>query len=221
MNNHRSRASRTAALFVAVLALLALASCSSDDKSDGDSGSTTTAADSGGGDSGGGESAATVAFDKTIQQELADVGCYPGQVDGILGPETDAAILEFQKAAGLEADGELGPETESALSKDAAAGKKVCGTAPSGSTTTIVTTTTSGGGGGGATCTATSIATALPSGTKLNSYVCSEGYAAGTTSSGTFILQAEGAKWVDLGTEPCGGASAGLPPVILETGCPS
>ena len=46
---------------------------------------------------------------KAIQQELADVGCYPGAVDGVIGAKTDAAILEFQTAAGLTADGELNP----------------------------------------------------------------------------------------------------------------
>ena len=82
----------------------------------------------------------TVAFDKSIQQDLAEVGCYPGAVDGILGPASDAAILAFQGGAGLGTDGQLGPQTNAALTKAAGARTTVC----SGSTTANATTTIAG-----------------------------------------------------------------------------
>lgn len=165
------------------------------------------------------ETAATVRFDKTIQQELADVGCYKGSVDGIVGAETDAAILEFQKYSGLTADGELGPETDAALKKAAADGTKVCDSNTT--TTTSVTTTTKPAG---SPCTATALLEGIggdPS-TKITSFVCVDGYAAGTLGDGTtrFILVATDGSWERPSQDPCGSASAGLPPVILQDGCP-
>ena len=75
-------------------------------------------------------------------------------------------------------------------------------------------------GGGTAPCTATAISAALD-GESLASYVCSEGYAAGSVADteAKFILQSEDGTWVKMTTDPCGSASAGLPPVILEDGC--
>jgi hypothetical protein len=219
-----SRASTTrplraaAAVLLATLAVLAV-SCSSDDDSGSDTTTTekkeettTTSA----------TNAATVRFDKAIQSELAAVGCYRGAVDGIMGPETDAAIVEFQGAAGLTVDGELGPETESKLKEDAAAGKKVC--EANASTTTKPATTTTASPAGPA-CTATAINAALESGQKATSFVCADGWAAGGWTNGqadgAFILQAESGKWVTPAQDPCGSASAGLPPVILQDGCAS
>jgi len=43
-----------------------------------------------------------------IQKELARKGFYDGVADGVLGPKTDAAIRDFEKAAGLRALGEVG-----------------------------------------------------------------------------------------------------------------
>lgn len=210
------RMTRIVAPALGVLALISLASCSSDDKKADDTTTTTAAAETT--TTTGGESAATIAFDKEIQQELIDVGCYTGADDGIIGPETDAAIVAFQKAAGLEVDGELGPETEAALTKAVDEGEKVC----DGTTTTTApdTTTTTAASGGTAPCTATAIAAALD-GESIASYVCSEGYAAGSVADteAKFILQSEDGKWVEMTSDPCGSASAGLPPVILEDGC--
>ena len=79
------------------------------------------------------------------QEDLNAVGCWAGAVDGTMGPETEAAIKEYQEAKGLTVDGKLGPQTESALAADAAAGTTVC-TSSSGTSTT---STTSGGGGEG------------------------------------------------------------------------
>ncbi|MGN6693197.1 MAG: peptidoglycan-binding domain-containing protein [Aquihabitans sp.] len=213
LRTHRPMA-RVIAPALGVLALISLASCSSDDKSSDKTTTTvetsTTAAS--------GESAATVAFDKDIQQELKDVGCYTGADDGIIGPETDAAIVAFQTAEGLEADGEFGPETEAALTKAVDDGTKVCD--GSVTTTTAAGTTTTAANGGEAPCTATAISAALD-GEALASYVCSDGYAAGTVADtqAKFILQSEDGTWAEMTQDPCGTASAGLPPVILEDGC--
>ncbi len=68
------------------------------------------------------------------QTDLNAVGCWAGAVDGTLGPRTEAAIIAFQTAKGLEADGLLGPITKSALEDAVAAGEIVCeeGTADDG-----------------------------------------------------------------------------------------
>ena len=206
-----------AAVLLATVAVLSVA-CSSDD----DSGSDTTTTEKPATTTTSATKAATARFDKTIQSELATVGCYKGAVDGIMGSETDAAIVAFQGAAGLTVDGELGPETEAKLKEDAAAGKKVCDS--NASTTTKPGTTTTAAGAGPA-CTATAINAALTSGEKVTSFVCADGWAAGGWTNGqadgAFILQAEGGKWTKPAQDPCGSASAGLPPVILQDGCAS
>ena len=46
-----------------------------------------------------------------IQQELKDRGLYSGEVDGIYGSKTEAAVIRFQKQQGLSADGIAGPQT--------------------------------------------------------------------------------------------------------------
>ena len=46
-----------------------------------------------------------------IQQELKDRGLYSGEVDGIYGSQTKAAVIRFQKQQGLSADGIAGPQT--------------------------------------------------------------------------------------------------------------
>jgi hypothetical protein len=206
--------SRLLALPLVLVIALGAAACSSDDSSKDTTTTvkkttTTTEAAS---------NAATVRYDKTVQAELKTVGCYAGADDGIVGPETDAAILAFQKAAGLSPDGELGPETAAALTKDAAAGKKVCGAT---TTTTAAGTTTTAANGGTAPCTATALLAGLPSeGEQITTYVCASGYAAGSLNNGSkFVLQSQNGKWYALSQDPCGSASAGLPPVILENAC--
>jgi hypothetical protein len=227
-----SRRRRLAAwAVVPLLALGLLAGCSSSD----DTSTTDTSASSGTtpGTTPGTTSTTidpeeTIAFDKTIQQELKDVGCYTGTVDGILGPESDAAILAFQSAMGLEVDGELGPETEAALSKAVANKETVCTATPGTTTTTAApaSTTTTAAGGGVAPCTAQALAMASPQGSVINSFICSGNYAAGTlTGQGAseptpFLFESVNGAWSDPSQSPCGTASAGIPPIILETGCP-
>lgn len=202
--------------FAAVaIALLVAAGCGSDDK---DSSSTTTTAASPGTTAV--SNAEVVKFDKTVQQQLADVGCYTGAIDGILGPQTDAAIVAFQTASGLTVDGELGPETETALSEAASKKEKVC--TSTGTTTAPSTTTTAPTN---APCTATALAKALPAGSQIQNYACSEGFAGVAFTNGgkaeTALMEANGAVWTDKGTSACGGASAGYPPAVLEIACPS
>lgn len=49
------------------------------------------------------------------QRILADWGYYEGSVDGVFGPDTSAAVKEFQWKNGLVADGVVGADTWAAL----------------------------------------------------------------------------------------------------------
>lgn len=53
---------------------------------------------------------------RRIQLQLARFGFDPGEIDGIYGPKTEAAVLAFQASAGLVVDGEVGGDTRAALS---------------------------------------------------------------------------------------------------------
>lgn len=50
-----------------------------------------------------------------LQAKLKKLGFNPGRVDGDFGPATKAALIGFQKSAGLLADGIAGPRTQTAL----------------------------------------------------------------------------------------------------------
>lgn len=52
---------------------------------------------------------------KSLQTYLKGLGIYQGKVDGIFGPQTDAAVKSFQSSKGLTADGIVGPKTASAI----------------------------------------------------------------------------------------------------------
>lgn len=53
-----------------------------------------------------------------IQQALKNKGFNPGEIDGIWGRNTTAAVKQFQMQQGLEVDGVVGPKTMAALFKD-------------------------------------------------------------------------------------------------------
>jgi peptidoglycan hydrolase-like protein with peptidoglycan-binding domain len=52
---------------------------------------------------------------KEVQQALQREGHDPGPINGIMGPETEAALQSFQQSAGLEATGKLNDETMAQL----------------------------------------------------------------------------------------------------------
>lgn len=51
---------------------------------------------------------------KQVQQKLSEAG-HQLEVDGIMGPKTQAALKEYQEKKGLQASGELNQETLAAL----------------------------------------------------------------------------------------------------------
>jgi len=55
-----------------------------------------------------------------LQQQLAAEGHFNGPVTGYYGPITHSAVIQFQRARGLQADGIVGPNTEAALQGTAA-----------------------------------------------------------------------------------------------------
>lgn len=52
---------------------------------------------------------------KTMQATLAQLGFDPGGIDGVFGPKTLRALIQFQRGQQLQADGILGPKTAQAL----------------------------------------------------------------------------------------------------------
>ena len=68
-----------------------------------------------------------------LQTTLKGLCYYGGNVDGIFGSGTEAALIAFQKAEGLNADGRYGPKTAVALAKAWPGRPSSCsGTDPSG-----------------------------------------------------------------------------------------
>jgi murein DD-endopeptidase MepM/ murein hydrolase activator NlpD len=52
---------------------------------------------------------------REAQQLLAALGFNPGPSDGVFGPRTLDAVLDFQRSLGLQVDGLVGPQTRSRL----------------------------------------------------------------------------------------------------------
>ena len=59
--------------------------------------------------------AQAISQNKEIQQKLKDLGYYNGQVDGVLGSASIAAIKNFQRDNGLVVDGIVGAKTAAKL----------------------------------------------------------------------------------------------------------
>lgn len=66
--------------------------------------------------------AATREYTAALQQDLADAGYFEGEVDGIYGPETVAAVEALQGANDLPQTGAMDKATEAALREALAAG---------------------------------------------------------------------------------------------------
>jgi hypothetical protein len=45
-----------------------------------------------------------------VQQHLRRIGLYAGPIDGIPGPDTEAAVIRFQRRVGIKVDAMIGPE---------------------------------------------------------------------------------------------------------------
>jgi peptidoglycan hydrolase-like protein with peptidoglycan-binding domain len=52
---------------------------------------------------------------RQVQQALKDKGHDPGQIDGVMGPQTKQALQSFQQAQGISGAGELDQQTLAAL----------------------------------------------------------------------------------------------------------
>lgn len=52
-----------------------------------------------------------------LQRRLLELGFAAGRVDGVLGPDTERAVREFQRNVGLRPDGTCGPSTFKALDR--------------------------------------------------------------------------------------------------------
>jgi len=68
------------------------------------------------------------AYWEKVQRALLAKGFDPGPIDGIRGPKTNAAIIEFKKSIGFRARDYFGPLTEAALLKNPVSQKPVGGT---------------------------------------------------------------------------------------------
>jgi peptidoglycan hydrolase-like protein with peptidoglycan-binding domain len=52
---------------------------------------------------------------KKLQQELGQLNYYEGPVDGVMGPQTTAAIKDLQRQANLPQTGTMNAATQTAL----------------------------------------------------------------------------------------------------------
>lgn len=157
---HRTRTLRSWLVMAAAIAVTAglVAGCSSGSTSPTTTTSTTSTA----------QAPLTTAALRILQTDLVKVGCYSGQVDGVDGPLTTAAVKAFQSASGLSVDGVYGSQTRLKLLAAVNAGKKVC----------VVTTTTTTAA---SSVTTTTAATGVPTAalTAITAYEQAHGPGAG------------------------------------------
>ena len=64
---------------------------------------------------------------KKLQQELGQLNYYQGPVDGLMGPQTTAAITDLQRQAGLPQTGAMNAATQKALDNYLAHGNNQMG----------------------------------------------------------------------------------------------
>jgi len=69
---------------------------------------------------------------KAVQQALKDKGHDPGDVDGKMGPKTQAALRDFQKAQGMQATGRIDNKTMQSLGVEGGAKTSAAGEATTG-----------------------------------------------------------------------------------------
>jgi len=229
MTNNQRYSSRTrlAILGTCLLAVAAvtLGACSKDSTTEDTTtttSTTTTTADpavSTTVDAAAAEAAAErVLFDKEIQAQLTIVGCYKGKDDGVIGPQTDEAIILFQTASGLTVDGELGPKTDAALTAAANSKKVVC-TATTVTTKAPSTTVPRNN----PPCTAAAIGAAIAPRT-VNSYICGNNFAAGSAKdaddpdNAPYLLAAgddNSGQWVVISTDEATCSDKDIPAAVL------
>lgn len=58
---------------------------------------------------------------RTVQEALVEKGFDPGPIDGMWGPKTKAAVVQFQESAGLTPNGQIDGPTKSGLLSSASA----------------------------------------------------------------------------------------------------
>ena len=73
---------------------------------------------------------------RAVQEVLKDRGMYEGEVDGIMGPKTQAALRAFQKKEGLQETGRLDQQTMGRLGVQKTGATDTTSPAASPSTTT-------------------------------------------------------------------------------------
>ena len=62
-----------------------------------------------------------------LQRELGQLNYYEGPVDGLMGPQTTAAIQDLQRQAGLPQTGQMNAATQAALANYLAHGNNQMG----------------------------------------------------------------------------------------------
>jgi len=83
---------------------------------------------------------------RAVQQALKDKGHDPGEIDGKMGPKTQAALRDYQSKEGLKATGRLDAETMAKLGVEAKTGAAGATASPSASPKTDSKTDSSASG---------------------------------------------------------------------------
>ena len=112
------------AVVAAALVVLAVVGLTHNSSSTPASSSTSTSAPAGNSTNPAGTPSASV---KQLQQELGQLNYYEGPVDGLMGPQTTAAIKDLQRQAGLPQTGTMNAATQKALDNYLAHGNNQMG----------------------------------------------------------------------------------------------